>query len=365
VTLFGVDVSAHQGGSIDWSKVRADGMTFMLARSSIGTAPDSFRVSSDNRYFRRNIAGAKAAGFGLLGAYHYLENGLDGREQAKRFLGYVGDVIDPNDIALMADVEEDGLSVAAYDAFVDELRDQLPAHPRLTYTGGWYWNGHWPNPNRASIGPLDASRYVSVAAGTTLPWRDAWAKVPSTWWTVAYGGWRAASILQFTSRGRVAGYSGPLDINAYRGSLAEFRALLLPALPLTSEEEPVTAFYSTPGRTTATVVAGTPHLDAPAGKQTGTITDAAARFDVVAQDKATSPAYVLIDGASADPTKYPAGVLCRWVKVTALRNVQPLVTEITVDTSEAELEAATKAAGKTAAAAVKAAADDAAAKYGA
>jgi GH25 family lysozyme M1 (1,4-beta-N-acetylmuramidase) len=365
MTLFGIDVSAHQGGGIDWSKVRGDGMTFMLARASIGTAPDSFRTSSDNRYFRRNVVGAKAAGFGLIGAYHYLENGLDGREQAKRFLGYVSDVIDPNDIALMADVEERGLTVAAYDAFVDELHRELPAHPRLTYSGRWYWDGVWSNPNRAAIGPLDASRYVSVAAGTTLPWRQAWAKVPSSWWTVTYGGWRVASILQFTSQGHVAGYGGPLDVNAFRGSMAELRGLLLPALPPTSEEEPVNVF-STPGRKTATVVAGTPHFESPGGKQTGTITDATTRFDLIGQDKATSPAYVLLDGASADPVKYPGGVLSRWVKVTALRNIAELVT--TGATAEQVALAVTKAgevAGKAAAAAVKAAADTAAAKYGA
>lgn len=86
--------------------------------------------------------------------------------------------------------------------------------------------------------------------------------------------------------------------------------------------------YSTPGRKTASVVAGTAHFDAPNGRQTGNVDSGTARFDIIAQDKAESPGWVVIDGASADGAKYPNGVLSRWVRASALRNVRNLVDEL-------------------------------------
>src|ERR1039458_10331256 len=59
----GIDVSTFQG-SIDWTKVKASGITFAWARASDGMAFDNT--------FTNNEVNAKAAGV-LIGAYHNAE----------------------------------------------------------------------------------------------------------------------------------------------------------------------------------------------------------------------------------------------------------------------------------------------------
>lgn len=63
----GIDVSEHNG-TIDWAKVRADGIDYAIIRiGAHGTANDAIVVDDS---FSRNLAGAKEAGLGV-GAYFY------------------------------------------------------------------------------------------------------------------------------------------------------------------------------------------------------------------------------------------------------------------------------------------------------
>ena len=59
-TKVGVDVSFWQE-DIDWNKVKASGVDFAIVRAGYG----SDYASQDDRYFLRNVAGAKAAGIEL------------------------------------------------------------------------------------------------------------------------------------------------------------------------------------------------------------------------------------------------------------------------------------------------------------
>jgi len=100
----------------------------------------------------------------------------------------------------------------------------------VIYGPAWYWNGTIGNPHAADLGPLHASRYVPVtkdAAGKPVRMTptEAFAKVPAAWWKASHGGWTEATILQFTSTGRVDGYGGRIDLNAYRGSVDGLAAL--------------------------------------------------------------------------------------------------------------------------------------------
>lgn len=58
----GIDVSKWQGTAIDWKKVKASGVDFVIIRAGIGTATD--------RTFETNYKGATAAGL-HVGAYWY------------------------------------------------------------------------------------------------------------------------------------------------------------------------------------------------------------------------------------------------------------------------------------------------------
>jgi hypothetical protein len=145
------------------------------------------------------------------------------------------------------------------------------------------------------------------------------------WQTYAWSGGRihdAAHLYQYRNGQIVAGSQVDLD----RALKADYGQWVPPAkpAPAPAPEDLMPDLFSTPGRKTATVAPGTAHFDAPAGKQTGVITDAAARFDVIAQDKGVDPGWVLLDGASADEVKYPQGVLSRWVRASSLRNVEAL-----------------------------------------
>jgi hypothetical protein len=79
MTLLGIDVSHWQTRS-DWS---ADGLSFLIARSSIGTSKDSA--------YDGHIAKAKAAGL-VTGAYHFNYDGVSVATQVKAFLAAAGDV---------------------------------------------------------------------------------------------------------------------------------------------------------------------------------------------------------------------------------------------------------------------------------
>lgn len=217
MTLYGVDVSYHQG-AIDWPKVAADGMTFSVARASIGTQPDIEYVAK--------TAGAKRAGL-IVGAYHYLyaDTLVDVAAQCDAFLRATGPL---DGMIAMLDIERpenDAPREADIRAWVRRFRETYPTHPLLLYAPAWRWPA-LGNPNVAGLGPLWASHYVSVPdAGAAYPWRQLAARVPASFWTARHGGWSRATILQFTSSGKVNGYPHRLDVNAFEGDRSDLLAL--------------------------------------------------------------------------------------------------------------------------------------------
>lgn len=76
--LRGIDVSSWQhpdGKAIDWWAAWDVGYRFVLVKSSQG-------ASYVNPWLRQDYDDARAAGF-LVGAYHYVEMGVDGAEQGR------------------------------------------------------------------------------------------------------------------------------------------------------------------------------------------------------------------------------------------------------------------------------------------
>lgn len=64
IQIKGIDVSKWNG-DVDFAKVKADGIKFVMLRASLGRS-----ASQKNTYFERNYAKAKAAGLDV-GVYWY------------------------------------------------------------------------------------------------------------------------------------------------------------------------------------------------------------------------------------------------------------------------------------------------------
>jgi GH25 family lysozyme M1 (1,4-beta-N-acetylmuramidase) len=221
--IFGVDVSRHQGSKMDWAKIRGSGIDFMIARASLATTPDE-------RY-RDNVRGARAAGIPVVGAYHFLypANVVSPAEQARLFVKRIGD---PAGLLTMLDIERDNghkPKISDARAFAAEFRNLTNGHPLLLYAPAWYWP-RIQSPAASDLGLLVASRYVPVdrdamGHGIKMSPAVAFARVQKRWWRAKHGGWTRATILQFTSHGKVSGYPRRIDLNAFRGTTAELAAL--------------------------------------------------------------------------------------------------------------------------------------------
>jgi len=234
MALFGVDVSRHQGSEIDWGKVRASGIDFMIARASLATTPDPT--------YRDNIRRARLAGIPVVGGYHFLypASVVSPAEQARLFVRRIQNA---DGILTMLDVEKDRNpktgeifipTIRDARAFAREFAKLTNGHTLIMYAPGWYWTGHIGNPPASDLGPLCASRYVSVeedAEGQPIRMTptEAFAKVRPRAWRPKHGGWTRTTLLQFTSTGKVKGYGGRIDVNAFRGTLQKLKALTGPA----------------------------------------------------------------------------------------------------------------------------------------
>ena len=108
----GIDVSQWQG-EIDWQAV-AEVVDFAFIRASVGDRVDP--------YWETNYENARKAGL-LVGAYHYLEAGVDGQA------GAFANAVAGKDLALgyWADIEDDDLTSAKCETFFR----YLDAKPQL------------------------------------------------------------------------------------------------------------------------------------------------------------------------------------------------------------------------------------------
>lgn len=226
MTVFGVDVSYHQG-SINWGAVRSDGIGFATIKASAGTraqSPDS------GPYFRSQFPRARAAGVPLIGGYHWLRSG-NVAAQVSYFLdqwapvgGYEGRIVqlDWEDLRSGSTLV-DRPSWSTGKAWLAEWRRRTNNYPVVIYLPDWFYPqipGRPSSENLVTLGcPIWASEYASGG--------DYRANYPGdgarNWH--GYGG-ITPSILQYSSAGRVNGISGGCDVNAYRGTLDSLRSLL-------------------------------------------------------------------------------------------------------------------------------------------
>ncbi|ACY97921.1 MULTISPECIES: GH25 family lysozyme [Thermomonospora] len=212
--LFGVDVASYQG-TPDWKKVRGAGIRFAFSKVTEGTG-------YTNPTWAHNRAGMLALEGFVPGAYHFLRADSDAAAQARHFHRQAGDL---SAFAVALDVEPSGSSrptVAQARAWVEEYRRLSGGHRVIGYFPRWYWD-QIGRPDLSFFDTIWQSRYVNGTGGP----EELYAKVPQSWWE-PHGG-EPISILQFSSSATVPGIAGRCDADAFRGSLAELRALALGA----------------------------------------------------------------------------------------------------------------------------------------
>jgi lysozyme len=209
-TLKGIDVSRFQG-TIDWTKVKGDGVVYAWIQISRS-------LTDIDMKFDYNWSHAKSAGV-LRGAYQRFHPGQDVIAQADLFLQKLGPY-QPGDLPPMLDVEDsDGLSAAKISAAVRQWMDHVEpvvGVKPIIYTGFYFWRDSAGSPD-FSTHPLWIANY-----GATCP------LVPDHWTKWAFH--------QYSSSGSVNGIAGAVDMDKFDGTLADLMALGQPAKPISCDD---------------------------------------------------------------------------------------------------------------------------------
>lgn len=226
-TIRGMDVSYYQS-TIDWDRVRADGIEYAFIRVSDGLA----HVDSQ---FTRNWSEARRVGI-RRGVYQYFRPQLDPIAQANLLLERMGP-LEPGDLPPVIDVEATGglspSSVAQrVRTWIDHVEARLGVTP-IIYTGPYFWRDSVGAAAFGTNHPLWVAHYTTGCPLTPEPW---------TRWT----------FHQFTDSGRVDGIRGNVDLNTFDGTAADLAALAFqgavepPAEPPPAEPPPATPPVVTP-----------------------------------------------------------------------------------------------------------------------
>ena len=207
--LNGIDVASYQW---DISPSKLVTTEFVIIKATQGT----WYV---NPYFAKQYREAKAAGK-LLGVYHYFEGGPI--KEADFFVRTVGERIGECIIAL--DHEGDDNSIFGKSAEVDYVNKFCEEVYRLTrvrpliymskgVTRRWDWS------KVSTKYRLWCAQYASnsLTGYKTDPWTDKY----------GFGSWSGDTIRQYTSHGRIRGYSKNLDLDLAYLTKKEWKALAM------------------------------------------------------------------------------------------------------------------------------------------
>lgn len=184
--VLGIDVSGYQG-TIDWEKVRGDGVSFAYIKATEG-------VGHEDARFDANWKGAEQAGV-ARGAYHYFTLCSSGEEQALAFLT----AVPPRDDALppAVDLELDGSCAQEPDAqTVQREMDIFVAAVekgwgrRVVVYSSWEWRDAYPLPEEVA----------------RPQWHTRDSRRPETGW----------DIWQVRFDARIAGIDGDVDLDVMK-----------------------------------------------------------------------------------------------------------------------------------------------------
>lgn len=208
MALNGIDVASYQS-TIDPSKLTTT--DFVIVKFTQGT-------HYLNPYADRQYSGAKAAGK-LLGAYHYAEGG-DAKAEAQYFVRSLGNRVGECILALDWEGNQNakfgtGQDVVWCLAWLNEVYRQTGVRPLIYMSKSVCRAYNW-SPVAGQY-PLWCAQYGSNA-GTDYqsnPWTD----------SNGFGAWKSDTIRQYSSKGRITGYSANIDIDKAYLTAEQWRAM--------------------------------------------------------------------------------------------------------------------------------------------
>ncbi|RJO72997.1 lysA [Nocardia panacis] len=221
-TTFGIDISNHQEG-LDLTQAFAEGCDFVIAKVSEG---DYFRDAQWPSFRDATLAAGK-----ILVGYHYVRGDCDIEAQADSFVDHLGD----RDIPAMIDFEANSGGPGVARAMVEAIQ-RRGVRVALTYLPHWYWQ-QIGSPDLTGLPPLMSSSYGVDRAGVASAIYPG--SSDSGW--EGYGGLDVA-VFQFSERGYVA--NRDLDVDAFRGTPDQLRALLTGDDDMPSKEEIAEAVWA-------------------------------------------------------------------------------------------------------------------------
>jgi Glycosyl hydrolases family 25 len=223
--LYGVDIHSQYQQGISIARLKAEGYTFVVDKASEGTYIPSNSNMSPAQFKAQMLAWvAETRALGMVpGLYHWLKAG-NAAAQARFFYRQVVDAGGPAGMIIQLD-DEDNASYADAQIWAAEWNQLSGGHPFLLYTGAWWWGPRGWDGN--AVTPyLWHSHYLSADTDTISDDPATFAaRIPASWWTPGYGGWPGATFLQFTSRGDAGSLGNDVDLNVFRGTLADLMAL--------------------------------------------------------------------------------------------------------------------------------------------
>ena len=195
----GIDISYFQG-NIDFKKVKADGIDFIIPRCGYGK-------SNKDSKFSEYVAGALAAGIEVPGVYHfsYALNEENAREEARQAVKFAQEAGLPKETIIFFDLEYDSVDYAKrYAVNLDKAR--CIAHTNAFcqevqnhgYRTGIYANQDYLN-----------RMYDDATIKKYIFWYANWngGKTPSV----------KCAFHQWSEKGRVNGINGNVDMDYYYG----------------------------------------------------------------------------------------------------------------------------------------------------
>ena len=208
MTLYGIDVSNHQG-AFDFAAARREGFVFATHKVTEGAG---YR----DPYWPRARDLKREHFPGLFAGYHFAKNGTDVRRQADELLAHLGD---PS-IPIQLDYEDPDTpgSVENMRALITEI-EARGMRVFANYLPRWYWAGQMRGARLDGTPPIWNSHYVPGAGYASVLYPGD----SHRGWADFHDGAPPVALLQFSEQGRVAGQS--IDVNAYRGSEDQLRAL--------------------------------------------------------------------------------------------------------------------------------------------
>lgn len=219
MALNGIDISRYQKG-IDLSKVPCD---FVIVKATEGA--DYVSPEYDSQYKDAKRAGKK------LGVYHFASGNHTGEKEADYFLSQVKDAVGESILCLdwEADAIKKGVSYAK--DFLDRVYKKTGVKPFIYMSKSVCRNYDWTDVVNAGY-PLWCAQYANnnTTGYKSEPWTD----------SKGMGAFKEMVIFQYSSKGRLDGYSGNLDLDIFYGTKSKWDkyAGKTTASGTTTEEKP-------------------------------------------------------------------------------------------------------------------------------